>query len=210
MDAERQWGLAELVEAAGQALQGEDEAFRADLNGNLACPGQRGGILRIPNERYFQFVIARSYAKMLPYIVKVEDFRRDVTLSDPNETQANLRHTVIEMKCWFSSSGTAELPGIKTDIFENLAADVAGTGPNGFRARNGFMFVFSANPVGKLASNVEWLSSKLGTNTSHWNVFSFETENANGSDVEFWVAGYDVENITSTDVYLDGGCLVAD
>ncbi|WP_155976373.1 hypothetical protein [Novispirillum itersonii] len=186
------WGLSELVRAAGEALCAEDVAFRTALRSNRDCPGQFGGILRMANERYFQFVIARFYAGILPYVVKVEDNRRDISLSLPGRREPDPREIVIEMKCWLSASGNSELAAIRTDMFQNLTADIAGSRTGGFRARQGLMLIVSANPRGQMTSNVRWLSDRLGVSADDWETFVFDTENADGAEVEFWVAGYDV------------------
>jgi hypothetical protein len=185
--------LEEIVKVSCAALEEEDLFFRFGLDTNKKCPDQKGGILRIINERYYQFVLARHLSGVLPFIVKVEDCRRDITLVYPNGRSSNKRFAVLELKCWMSAAGERELPGIKIDINENLKADICSKNNNGFNAEHGFMLVFSANHSDKdIDENLDYLAKSLGTNKDDWKVCHFKTINRDGLDVVFWIAGYEV------------------
>lgn len=186
--------LQELVSLAKEGLEKEDRAFRAGLANNLRCAGQHGGILRIINERYYQFVVARSFAERLPFIVQVEDCHRDLTLSLPQSIDTQRpRYAVIEMKCWMSASGNRELKGISIDIEENLMNDIKDKDiSDEFRALRGFMLIFSSNPPNQYKKQLNWLAEKLHTDESDWYALKFDTENDKGEPIEFWVAGYEV------------------
>lgn len=62
-----------LIKIAGTALEVEDRFFLGAIAANqVAYPGEKSGILRINNERYYQFVVARSLASSFPYAAAVE------------------------------------------------------------------------------------------------------------------------------------------
>jgi hypothetical protein len=65
--------LAHLIDIAGMSLEAEDRYMLGAVTANrVAYEGESGGILRINNERYYQFIVARALMSSMPYKVKVE------------------------------------------------------------------------------------------------------------------------------------------
>jgi len=182
--------LKQLIQIAGAALEAEDRFFLGAITANqIAYPGEKGGILRINNERYYQFVVARALASSFPYSAAVEVNSHDLILRYPNDSSKWL--AVVEMKRWMSASGEQELTSIVHDINEKLMPS---------KAEHALMMIFSANPVNEIKTNLKWLSDKLKKNGSSieikpegWESYKFATLNNEGDEVEFWVAGYQLK-----------------
>lgn len=173
--------LIRLINIAGMALEAEDRYMLGAVTANrIAYEGESGGILRINNERYYQFIVARALMSSMHYKVKVEVDSHDLLLVTP---KANERFAVIEMKRWMSPAGGQEIPGIRRDLFEKLPAA---------KAELKLMLLFSANPPGQMKEQIGWLSEKLGVSKDLWETYSFETVDETGSPVEYWTAGYQV------------------
>ena len=65
--------LVRLINIAGTALEAEDRFLRKAITENtLAYPEGKGGILRINNERYYQFIITRALISFYQFPVAVE------------------------------------------------------------------------------------------------------------------------------------------
>ncbi|TVO59462.1 hypothetical protein [Denitromonas halophila] len=170
-----------IVDASGTALEFEDRYLLGAVTANrIAYDGESGGILRINNERYYQFVVARALMSSMPYKVKIEVDGHDLVLEDPVTKE---RIVVIEMKRWMSASGKQELGGIRKDLGTKLPAATA---------KLKIMLLFSSNPPGLMKQQIDWLSSQLNTRQEHWESHCFSTFDPNGKSVEFWTAGYTV------------------
>jgi len=174
-----------LIEIAGAALEAEDRFFLGAVAANqTAYPGGKGGILRINNERYYQFVVARALASSFPFAVAVEVNSHDLVLKDPHNDSNWF--AVVEMKRWMSPTGNQEIQGIKRDI-EKLRS---------CNAENGLMLVFSANTKNQTDDNLDWLSKQIIDPPIEGQLecksYRFATIHKSGEEVEFWVAGFEV------------------
>lgn len=140
--------------------------------------------MRINNERYYQFVVARALASSFPFAAAVEVDSHDLVLKYPS----NDSHwfAVVEMKRWMSTNGEQEIKSILRD-FDKLSSS---------NAENAFMLIFSANPRNTTDTQLGWLSKRLGISPiedcSKWKSYCFPTLNILGDEVEFWVAGCEV------------------
>ena len=178
--------LIRLIEIAGAALEAEDRFFLGAVSANqTAYPDEKGGILRINNERYYQFIVARALASSFPYAAAIEVESHDLVLKYPN-SDSNW-FAVVEMKRWMSENGEQEIPGILRDI-DKLRTS---------KADNALMLVFSATPKNTTDTQLGWLSKRLGISQnedcSAWKIYKFPTLNVSGVEVEFWVAGFQVK-----------------
>jgi predicted AAA+ superfamily ATPase len=173
--------LERLIQTAGMALEAEDRYMLGAVTANqIAYDGESGGILRINNERYYQFIVARALMSSMPYKVKVEVDTHDLLLEAPKTGE---RIAVIEMKRWMSSTGEKEISGIRRDLFEKLPSA---------KAELKLMLIFSANPPNQMQKQISWLSEKLDIPTDKWKTHSFATVNEAGLPFEYWTAGYQV------------------
>jgi hypothetical protein len=176
-----------LIQIAGTALEAEDRYIREAIAANpIAYPNGRDGILRINNERYYQFIVARALVSSFPFAVTVEVGSHDLVLRYPHSPEKWF--AVVEMKRWMSVEGEQEISAILRDINEKLrpaAADHA------------LMVLFSANPRGTTKTQLGWLTNRLNiaatVDPDVWECYSFPTLDSQGKDVEFWVAGYEVK-----------------
>ena len=182
--------LKRLIGISGAALEAEDRFFLGAVSANQAAyPGGKGGILRINNERYYQFIVARSLASSYPFPVAVEVDSHDLVLSKPQNKSDWF--AVVEMKRWMSNNGEQEIPGILRDI-EKLRS---------CKAENGLMMIFSANPKDATNEQLKWLTKRLDLSNIQdgpvWESYKFSTLNDKGEDVEFWVAGCEIKSKTA-------------
>jgi hypothetical protein len=169
-----------LVYIAGMALESEDRYYLGAIAANkLAYPHDQGGILRMKNERYYQFTAARALASSYPYGVKVEFDTHDIVLHYP-ESDKKL-YAAVEMKRWMSPEGKQEIQGIKSDIQKLLSA----------AAEHALMLIISANPPGKTIDNIKNLSDDISL--AVYDHFAFATIDPAGKEVEFWIAGFQVK-----------------
>jgi len=87
-----------------------------------------------------------------------------------------------------TSTGECEIPGIKHDIMEKLCSS---------KAEHNLMIILSANPRNQTINNIKWLSEHLNlaqtSDHAGWATYSFPTVNRMGEEVEFWVAGYEIQ-----------------
>jgi len=176
--------LKKLIQIAGAALEAEDRVLLGSIAANnLAYPNENGGILRMNNERYYQFIIARALVSSFLYPVEIEVNSHDLVLMDPNNNSKWF--AVIEMKRWMSENGTQEIPSILSDIQKLRSTNAA----------HNMMMIFSANPKGSTAYQLKWLANELGfssNNNQTWESYCFPTLDKNGNELEFWVAGYEL------------------
>ena len=191
-----QEAFRQLIGISAQALEMEDRFLLGavaanrkaypDRNGGAGGVRAAGGILRINNERYYQFVIARALVSSFPYEVVLERDTHDLVILDNKDKTKWF--AAVEMKRWMSNSGESEIPGIRYDI-ENKLTPVKVSG----KASNALMLVFSANEEGKTEENIDWLADRLSTQKSNWVVCQFPTISPEGKPVDFWVAGYEID-----------------
>ena len=175
--------LKGIVDIATLALRDEDEYLLGAVERNSQAYGQEsGGLLRINNERYYQFVVARELISKYEFPIDIEKDTYDLVVYEGKKYK-----TVVEMKRWMSSTGRTEVAGIKNDINEKLLLA---------NSLSSLMLIYSANPPNVcIESNVRWLADKLGVdyNLEKWYWASFDTKNIEGNDVVFWVAGFEVK-----------------
>lgn len=168
---------------AVRCLEQEDKYLRSkNILGNQE---KSPGILRMMNERYYQFLIWRE---MIKYnFVQLEWKSHDLAIFDSHESKPG---TIIEMKHWFSESGLREIPGIRTDLskLEKCGASAAG------------LMVFSANPLEETVRSVEFLEKAvfIDRQTAPALRSGFSTVNAAGSSVEFWIGIWIIKSPTRT------------
>jgi hypothetical protein len=181
--------LKRLIDIAGQALEQEDRFVLGAITANQkGYPDGKGGILRINNERYYQFIVARALMSSFPYSAAVEVEGHDLILRYPGEQSKWF--AVVEMKRWMSEDGLSEQPGIKKDI-EKLLEKLRQV-----KAERAMMLIFSANPLKSTEGHLGELAKELGITTTEdsnaWKWYPFPTINREGESVEFFVAGYEV------------------
>lgn len=174
--------LHSIVSLARDALKVEDTILQVAMGAKPALYGANpGGLLKIRNERYYQFVIARHLIGAQDRRVAVEVDQHDLVLFDASSRAYGI---AIEMKRWMSYGGDSEIKGIKRDISEKLCRS---------KANSGLMMIFSANEPGQTQENIAYLSKELCVeDASAWHVASFPTIDDASKAVEFWVAGLEV------------------
>jgi len=163
----RQSLLEEVVAFAGLELQSEDCAIRAAVHSR----GDRGGLARIINERYYQFVVWR--AALRKWHAEVERGTHDLQLSLGDD-----RH-IFEMKCWRGEEGS-DWPNIQRDIDKLRARPTC----------QGYVMVFSYNPLPDTSGNIAFLRENLKGVSWPQADYRFRTEDKEGQPIEFWVAAW--------------------
>ena len=96
--------LVRLINIAGAALETEDRFCLGAIAANqIAYPDEKGGILRINNERYYQFIVARALTSSYRFSATIEIGGHDLVVSYPgNPTKW---FAIVEMKRWMSDKG---------------------------------------------------------------------------------------------------------
>ena len=136
--------------------------------------GKHGGLARMENERYHQFLIWRA---ILPvwHAVLERDESCDLIVECENG-----KH-FFEMKNWRGNTGNSQLPAMQRDI-RKLQARL-----------NGYFIVTAINPSEATDKNFEYLLTKLtGLNGDERQDYRFTTEGLDGAHAEFWIAGWPV------------------
>lgn len=107
--------LSELIAIGGQALEQEDRFIAGCVTVNQDLYGDENpcGLLRIVNERYYQFVISRALMSAYRYRVNIEEDRRDFVL---RENAGGDWIATGEMKLWLAARADTDLPRIRADI----------------------------------------------------------------------------------------------
>lgn len=165
--------LDEIIPLFGQALENEDRC----VLGGASLRKTHGGILRVLNERYYQFTCWRTAMSRWDATVETAIDGRQVDLV----LATNGGRTAIEMKVWKSDSGERELPKIQDDIGRLMHMDVL----------NGCMMLFSANPPAITRENFDWLGERIRElANAPMRHYGFLTVNPRGEEFEFWVAGW--------------------
>jgi hypothetical protein len=154
----------ELVKVVGAELEAEDRSF------------DPGGILRIWNERYYQFVACRGLHRC-GRDVKSEHRSHDLVIFVEGKPNA-----FIEMKCWGSANGIRELRGIASDVQQKLMPLASSS--------TAFMIIFSANPRDQTKQNLAFLEEKIPELAIYEReIYPFPTFDPK---IEFWVAGWQI------------------
>jgi len=168
--------LKDFISLAATSLEAEDRK----ILGLVRLRGANGGILRLVNERYYQFICWR--AAIARWEATVEVGFHDLVL---RRSEDDTHFAVFEMKGWWAPKGETEIPDIKSDI-EKLKRLAPG--------QLGFLIVFSGNPNPPTKDeNINWLESKIFEGEPpHCESYSFQTWERDGSEREFWIAGWQV------------------
>jgi len=169
--------LGEVVRLGGLALQAEDCLIQAAVRRR----GEHGGLARMENERYHQFIIWRA---VLPLWHAVIERERGTDLILECEDGKHF----FEMKNWRGASGDEQLPRMQKDI-DKLQK----------RARGHFL-VTAINPKESTDENFVHLAKNL--NGLLWDArekYRFPTKGLKGNDLEFWIAGWSVSRPAGTE-----------
>lgn len=163
--------LDDLVNIAGASLESEDRY----LIGCSAMKNKKGGILRFPNERYYQFVACRGWLSR--WDVAPERRSHDAVIEVDGKEVAT-----VEMKCWLTSQGEVEIPKIRTDFEKLRRVDHAA-----------FLLIFSANLDTQTSANLNFLQEKLPElKEVPKRIYTFPTISPFTPDVsvDFWAAAW--------------------
>lgn len=167
-----------FVRRAGLALEVEDRL----LLGNSRIHGENGGLIRLYNERYYQFIIWRAVNSI--WRAECEHEYRDLVVFAGSEKP----HAIFEMKRWYSNDGRRELHGIRGDLDKLTKSDAPVCG----------MIIFSINPRGHFLKNTKVLEEEIpqlrSVDCKH---HIFNTFNKEGDPVEFWLGLWLVERSIS-------------
>jgi len=168
--------LRDFVIRAGTALEAEDRL----IIGAGRVRGETGGILRLDNERYYQFIVWRS---ILPrWGAAVEQNAHDLVIFDDHNR--NKYYAIFEIKRWMSGSGRKEILGMKKDIKKLQQCD----------ASNAFLVIFSANERNDRITQIDWLENKLFQEMRpEREEYCFNTINEDAKEVEFWVGAWQIK-----------------
>lgn len=165
--------LAELIRVCGTAIEQEDRKIRDGVGGR-----DRGGILQLNNERYYQFLVWRAATSC--WIAEVEYGLERYDLALLAEGDHPL--AVIEMKRWMSESGYSELQRIADDLRKLQKATTVCK----------IMMIFSVN---HRPENVDFLTNKMRETVAELSepiLYQFDTANIMGKSETFWVSGWEV------------------
>lgn len=162
--------LEEVITRGSLALQVEDCAIRAAVRHR----GERGGLVRLQNERFYQFIVWRAILPVWHAVVELG--WRDLIVDDGHD-----RHH-FEMKKWMTAAGETEIAGMKNDVAKLKASQ-----------KNGYLIVFSANPPEATDGSFAYLLSMVGDlDSSAGKHAAFLTEDQDGRSTHFWVAGWPI------------------
>ena len=165
--------LREVVILGGLALQAEDCAIRAALHHR----GKHGGLARIENERYHQFIIWRA---VLPvWHAEIEKFG----LTDLAIDCEDGKH-YFELKNWTGASGEGQIHLIQKDVYKLQ------------RWERRYIVVTSLNPPDQTDLNIAFLTQRVvGLANDERQDFRFRTQDVYGKEFEFWIAGWPVLSV---------------
>ncbi len=169
--------LGDIVRLGGLALQAEDCAIRAALHHR----SEHGGVARMENERYHQFVIWRAVLPVWHAVLERED-STDIIIS-----RDGVKH-YFELKNWRNES---QLSSINRDVTK-------------LRSREkGYLLITSGNPSDitggspedNTESNLKHIIGKVaGLETDSQEFYGFKTETTEGREIQYWIAGWSVQN----------------
>lgn len=160
--------LDNLVARAGLGLEAEDRL----LLGSRLVRGEQGGLIRLFNERYYQFIVWRSLSPT--WNASVEHNRHDLVIFDEDGRYA----AVFEMKSYGSEKGFRELPGIREDIKKLRECESPIRG----------IMIFSANPRKSTQSAMVFLEERIPElSDDKRRLYIFDSINHIGDEIEFWL-----------------------
>jgi hypothetical protein len=126
------------------------------------------------NERYHQFVIWRAVLPIWHAVLEREN-STDIIIS-----RDGVKH-YFELKNWRGETGNDQLTSITHDVGKGQARE------------NGYLLITSVNPVDQTDENIQYLLSNVaGLEVSSQNDFRFRTKESDGSDLDYWIAGWSV------------------
>jgi hypothetical protein len=177
--------IEEIIKIAGISLQEEDYYLTKSVNENSQyCDDNYKGILRFNNERFYQYVVARSFLKRFPARIDLEKDTHDLVVYG---SVLHKYKIVVEMKRWMSSGGGTEIPGIKHDSSVKLAKS---------DSDKAMMMVFSSNPKKSSLTeeNIQILKNEITSvcDVVSWSTYKFITNYRSKGDNEFWIAGFEI------------------
>jgi hypothetical protein len=166
--------LRDLVRLGGFALHSEDCALRASFH----LRGEFGGLDRMQNERYHQFIIWRAI--LSAWDAEIERHgRTDIIVRRNIENVAELHH--FELKNWRGETGNGQIPKIQRDV------------PRAQRWERGYVLITSINPPHVTDKNLDDVPKEVhGLLAAQRQDFRFATEGRKGEPLEFWLAGWPV------------------
>lgn len=166
--------LSEVITRGGLALQAEDCSIRAAVRHR----DEHGGLVRLQNERFYQFIVWRAILPVWHAEVEREG-SSDLIVKKENESH------YFEMKKWMSATGNKEIPGMKSDVEKLKKCH-----------KCGYLIVFSANPAGQTAKNLAYLQCSVsGLEAAARETAIFDTEDQNGQPIQFWLAGWPISGL---------------
>jgi len=177
--------LKDFVYRAGIGLEQEDRS----IIGSSRIHDQIGGILRIQQERFWQYIIFKSvYSKWKIEVEKFYgNFRYDFAKkSDDSEDY----DCFFEMKNWLSELGESELEGICKDI-KRLNMEYLD---------NSVIILLSSNRRGDMNHKIEWLENKVKDSCGFQldsnlrESFCFDTISHQDNEAhEFWISAWPIK-----------------
>ena len=146
--------------------------------------GEVGGILRLNNERYYQFSLWR--AVLSGWNARVEEQSHDLVIVDPSDSSKHL--AIFEMKRWMGARG--DEPKVVKDITRDIERLQKS------KAHNSVLVIFSANPRGKMDENLAFFEKLFfsGVSQPQRETYCFPTVDARADKVEFWVAFWPIKS----------------
>lgn len=176
--------LKKIVALSAEALKIEDTfLLEAKAKQSPLYARDKGGVLAIRNERYYQFIVARYLMEKMTSRIGLEVDRHDIVVYPGASGEYDI---AVEMKRWMSHGGVTEIRGIRRDIEDKLARS---------RAPRRLMLLFSANAIGETKRNLKFLADQLDRqDVDLWETSTFQTIDDRENDVEFWLAGFQVDS----------------
>ena len=124
--------LEDVVRLGGLALQAEDCAIRAAVHHR----GERGGLVRMENERYHQFIIWRAILPIWHAELEREN-NTDIIIS-----RDATKH-FFELKNWRGATGNEQIQNIRNDVSKLQSTE------------NGYLLITSGNPRNQTDDNIK-------------------------------------------------------
>lgn len=161
--------LRDVVVLGGLALQAEDAAIRAAVHHR----NEHGGLARMENERYHQFVIWRALLPIWHSTIAIErENSSDLIIKREDGSH------YFEMKNWRHEN---QILAIQRDI-EKLKL-----------SPNGYIIVTTLSRKTKTDENIDYLLERIsGLSIEHRQEFRFSTVSKDNGEMEFLLAGWPV------------------
>jgi len=173
--------LVQLIDIAAKELEKENNIWLEAVSDNSAYKGEYGGLSRINNERYYQFVIARGLTENFPHRIGIEkEDNYDLVVYEGSTNDCKV---IVEMKRWMTPTGEGkELERIKDDVVKLQSS----------KGKQTLLMIFSADNPDKTDGNIIFLTKKLNLSDSNLHWKGFKSTDTEGKDITFWVAGYQI------------------